>query len=188
MSENRSFSHLWNRARSGDRDAQAKLYIEYGPHLRRIIRLRLSDLKIDWAVESHDILNSFFVRLFADTQISIHDALHFTNYCERALRNKCVTALRSIARRTATSIDDCASEALWDRRATTADGKLDWDEQLACAYSRLTDREQLVCLLAAEGKSWCEIGQRLKVSANAARMVHQRAEARVRREVLAAVM
>lgn len=63
MATENSFRLLWDRARSGDRDAQAELYLEFGPHLRRIIRLKLRDLKLEWAVEPDDIFDSFFIRI-----------------------------------------------------------------------------------------------------------------------------
>jgi RNA polymerase sigma factor (sigma-70 family) len=185
MAEEESFPQLWERVQGGDRDAWAQLYLESAPHLRWIVGCHLRDLKIHRVVEADDILNSFFVHLLANTKISFCTALHFTNYCERALRNMCVTVLRWQFRRKAISIDACEPEHLWDRRATGAD-MLEWDEQLAHAYARLTGRERLVCRLAATGSSWSEIGQQLNASAHAVRKVRQRAADRVRNEVLAA--
>ena len=180
------FQELWERARSGDRDAQADLYLEYGPHLRRVTQMKLRDLKIHWAVELDDLLDSFFIRLYnGGPKISINDALHFTNYCEQALRNKCIRVLRSVIRRTATRIEDCPPELFEDFRARADIERMGWEEQLDVAYSRLTHRERVICWLALGGHTWDEIGQRVNASAAAVKKAHQRATGRVREEVLA---
>lgn len=185
MGKENSFRELWDRALGGDKDAQAELYLEYGPHLRRIIRMKLRDLKIEWAVEPDDLLHSFFIRLYnGSAKISINDALHFTNYCEQALRNKCVRVLRSLIPRLATRIEDCPPEMLEDFHAAADIGQIGWDEELEAAYSRLTDRERVICWLELEGFTWEEIGQRLQASAASVKKAHQRAEARVRDERL----
>ncbi|MDA1051702.1 MAG: sigma-70 family RNA polymerase sigma factor [Planctomycetota bacterium] len=185
MGKDNPFCKLWKRARSGDRDAQADLYLEYGPHLRRVIRLKLRDLKIEWAVEPDDVLDSFFIRLYnGGAKISFNDALHSTNYCEQALRNKCVQVLRRVIPRLATSIEDCPPELLADPHATTDEGTLEWDERLEQAYSRLTHREREICWLELEGLTWEEIGARLNISPAAVKKAHQRATDRVRDEIL----
>jgi RNA polymerase sigma factor (sigma-70 family) len=180
------FLDLWERARHGDRNAQADLYLEYGPHLRRIIRLKLNDLRIAWAVDTHDVLDSFFIRLCrGGDKITIEDALHFTNYCEKALRHKCHQILRSIIRRSTVRIEDCPPEAFDDPHTDTGFDRMVWAEELDAAYSRLTQRDRTICWLASEGVAWSDIGNRLNISAAAARKAFQRAEERVRGEVLA---
>lgn len=184
MAEENSFAQLWDRARGGDRDAQAELYLEYGPHLRRVIRLKLRDLKIDWAVEPDDILDSFFIRLCGDrTKTTIRDALHFTNYCEQALRNKCITVLRRMIPRLADPTDDLPSELFRAYADETLD-RMEWSEQLANAYAQLTHRERIVCWLVLGGHTWDEISERLNTSVDAARKMHRRAEQRVRDRML----
>ena len=185
MAEENSFQLLWERARGGDRDAQAELYLEFGPHLRRIIRLKLRDLNLEWAVEPDDILDSFFIRLCGGrAKISIRDALHFTNYCEQALRNKCVTVLRWIIPRLADPSDDFPIEVFGVYQDDQL-ANMEWSEQLAKAYAQLTHRERIVCWLVLGDHDWDEIGSRLNISAAAARKVHQRAEAHVRAALLA---
>jgi RNA polymerase sigma factor (sigma-70 family) len=150
------------------------------------MRLKLRELHISWAVEPDDLLDSFFIHLYnGGAKISIKDALHFTNYCERSLRNRCVGVLRSTIRRLTTRIDDCPPELLAEPDATDSEGSLEWEEQLAAAYARLTQRKRVICWLELGGYSWEEIARRLNVSAAAACKAHQRAVARVRGEVLA---
>ncbi|MCA9122668.1 MAG: sigma-70 family RNA polymerase sigma factor [Planctomycetaceae bacterium] len=117
------------------------------------------------------------------TKTTIRDALHFTNYCEQALRNKCITVLRRTIPQLAGPADDVPREVFEAHADETLD-RMEWSEQLADAYSGLTHRERVVCWLVLGGHTWDEISERLNTSTDAARMMHRRAEQRVRSQML----
>lgn len=135
MANESSFRDLWDLAQSGDQDAQAGLYLEYGPHLRRVIRHKLRDLRVTWATEPDDVLDSFFIRLFkGGCKIRLQDALHFTNYCEKALRNKCLQILRSNDSRMKASLDVCPASLLEEPNSNSSSVEMSWAEELEAAY------------------------------------------------------
>ncbi|MBC8355714.1 MAG: sigma-70 family RNA polymerase sigma factor [Planctomycetes bacterium] len=186
MADGQPFSELYERALSGDREAQADLYLRYGNHMRRCIAHRLKRLNIAWAVDPDDVFDSFFTRLIAGrVQCRFDSPLHFVNYCERALRNKCQDVLRFVILRKAHDIADCPPELLEDPAALDDLDQFTWDEQLERAYSQLTHIERVVCFLRAGGRSWSEISQRLRRSPDAIRMIHQRAAQRLGNDILA---
>lgn len=185
MSKENPFRQLLRRALDGDRDAQAELYIEYGPHMRRVIKMKLRDLRIEWAVDPEDVFDSFFIRLIRDgTLKGIEDAYHFTNYVEKSVRNKSQQILRKVIRRKAIGLDQFPSDMFEDFHAQEDVEACAWEEQLEQAYSRLGHHERMICWLAGGGQTWQQIGARLNLSPDAARMIHRRAEARTRSEFL----
>lgn len=186
MAEDYSFQELFQRAVNGDRDAQADLYLEYGRHLRRCIAFRLRRMKIAYAVDPDDLFDSFFGRIIEGrVKIAFKSPLHFINYCEKSLRNKCQQALRSVMLRKATNIAECPPELFEDASATDQLERFERNEELESAYSELTHEERVVCFFRAGGHTWEEIGQRLGKSASAVRMLHRRADERLQNELLA---
>ncbi|MDA1055634.1 MAG: sigma-70 family RNA polymerase sigma factor [Planctomycetota bacterium] len=177
---------MFERALDGDRDAQADLWVEYGDQMRRCIQIRLRQLKIAWAVEPNDVFGSFFVRIIEGrVKRRFASPEHFVNYCESALRNRCLRTLRSVILRMATNIADCPPELFDDPSATDDLESFSWHEQLENAYAQLTHLERVVCFYRIDGQTWQEIGERLGKSADAARKIHQRAAERLGSEILA---
>jgi RNA polymerase sigma-70 factor (ECF subfamily) len=69
MPESPTFEELIHRVRAWDQDAAAELVRRYEPMIRRTVRFRLADARLDNLLESMDIsqsvLKSFFVRAAA---------------------------------------------------------------------------------------------------------------------------
>src|SRR5436190_14561840 len=69
MTEASPFTALIGRVRAGDPEAAAELVRQYEPQIRRIIRLRLTDPRLNRVLDSMDICQSvlanFFVRAAA---------------------------------------------------------------------------------------------------------------------------
>jgi RNA polymerase sigma factor (sigma-70 family) len=182
MSENQ-FAKVLQRAREGDEEAQTQLYFEYGPHIRRVIKHRLRDMKIGWAVAPDDVFDSVFVRLWQQgSKLNVQDAEHLLKYLSKAARNKIQEVLRKMAR-VKTSADEPPGESL-AKNATDESEDLEFSEELARVCETLTGRERLVCLLRNSGHTWSEIGLRLHISSEAARKAHDRSETRIREELL----
>ncbi|MBC8352329.1 MAG: sigma-70 family RNA polymerase sigma factor [Planctomycetes bacterium] len=185
MAESQPFRELYERALDGDRDAAADVYIEYGDHMRRVISYKLKQLNIRWAVEPDDILHSFFRRVInGDIRRTFNSPLHFVNYCELAVRNKCQQMLRSLMLRHSRSISDCPAELFEDQDATEPSEQFAWDERLEAAYSQLTHLERVVCFFRLGEHSWEEIAKRTSKSPDAVRMLHRRAVARIGQQIL----
>lgn len=180
MAEENSFRELFQRAVDGDRDAQADLYLEYGKDMRRWIEIKLRRMKIAWAVEPDDVLDSFFVRIIAGRVTArFNNPRHFAMYCEKSLLNKCRQTLRSVILRRAKNIAECPSELFEDEGAANDLESFSWDERLEEAYSMLSQLERVICFYRLDDYSWEEIGRRLGKSTDAVRKVHQRAAERL---------
>src|SRR5437870_1877835 len=69
MSEEAAFRDLIHRVRAGEQEAAAELVRQYEPEIRRAIRLRLTDPRLNRVLDSMDICQSvmanFFVRVHA---------------------------------------------------------------------------------------------------------------------------
>ena len=182
MSDN-EFTRLLRRARAGDESAQTQIYLEFGPLVRRVIRRRLRDLKIDRAVEPDDVFDSVFVGLWKPGALrDIQDAQHFMNYVDKTARHKAQQIPRNLVR-----VPRCGSEVLSGVDNRIAESELDgveFNEELTRACAMLSGRERLICLLHNSGYTWEDIGSRLRINPDAARMTHARAEARIRSESL----
>ena len=186
MAEAQRVRELFERALGGDREAAGNLWSEQGEHMRRWIRLRLHKLKIEWAVDPDDVFDSFFVSILEGrVKMDFASPEHFVNYCQSALRNKCLCTLRSVMLRMATNIADCPPEFFDDPSATEDLESFTWDERLENASAQLTQPEREVCYYRIEGLTWQEIGERLGKSPDAVRMIRRRATERLGNEILA---
>ena len=59
-----------------------------------------------------------------------------------------------------------------------------WEEQYEAAYADLSERERRICELVKQDFSWREIGDRLNLAEDTARMVYRRAVDRTRDKLL----
>jgi RNA polymerase sigma factor (sigma-70 family) len=184
MAKENPFKQVLDRALAGDRDAQAELYLTYGDHIRMVIRKKLRDLKIQGEVDPHDLFDSVFARMFIGDSFKgsglnrIEDVEHFLHYIEKAVRNKCYQVLRKVMQRPTIRIDDCPGDLFEDDSAANELEELAWSEELEQAYSQLSSHERMICWLLGGGYAWEEIGNRLTISADSARMTYRRAEER----------
>ncbi len=170
---------LYVRAIAGDLDAQGQLWCVLRSHMHRIIRLKAADLGMEWAIDADDVYDEFIVERFAlKRPREFQNAYHFTCYVEKCLRRK--TSRAAALTRTSNAWIEGFHERLV-ASVTTED--FIWREELAVARASLTLREDLICLLVQEQLSWHEIGRRLGLAPDTARMIHQRAISRVRSQL-----
>ena len=67
------FAEFIRRVRSGDERAAAELVERYGPAIRRAVRVRLRDPRLQRLIESVDICQSVFASFFVRTALGQYD-------------------------------------------------------------------------------------------------------------------
>ncbi|MBC8355806.1 MAG: hypothetical protein H8E66_27840 [Planctomycetes bacterium] len=182
MTEQSEFKVLLERAQQGDHAAESQLYTEFRPHIERVIHRRLQDLKLLWAVDPPDVYDSVWMSIRQGQSLeSIKTALSFARYLEAAVRKKTLQIRRRLFARKRdvrkTLSFECEQLASDDGEPSA---ELELAELIEMATDQLSPRELVVCTMYIEGRSWHKIGESLGISTDAARMVRQRAEHRVR--------
>jgi RNA polymerase sigma-70 factor (ECF subfamily) len=184
------FADLMRRVRAGDSTAAAELVRTYEPEIRRIVRVRLSNTRLQRLLDSMDICQSvlanFFVRAGAG-QWDIESPEDLLKLLATMARNK----LRDQLRRQNTTRRGEGQVPLADSGVlgAVADGAPSPVERLAAqelhrmVRDRLTEPERLLADRRAEGHGWPEIAAELHENAEVLRKRLARALDRVTREL-----
>jgi len=142
-------------------------------------------MRITWAVEPDDVLDSAFAKLFLSGRSygRFENALHLLNYLAKTAQNRVLQILRK-------AMQEKASVSMRQQIHAVADvdsqlEEIVWREQIEAAVPQLSEREQRICKLYLQDRSCEEIGAALDLSADAARKAHRRAEMRIRTQFLA---
>src|SRR5438046_1624402 len=97
MSEPDAFHDLIQRVRAGDQQAAAELVRRYEPAIRRAVRIRIVDRRLQALFDSMDIcqslLGSFFVRV-ALGEYEVENAEQLLKLLVRMARNKAADAAK----------------------------------------------------------------------------------------------
>jgi RNA polymerase sigma factor (sigma-70 family) len=186
--EDGSFAGFIRRVRAGDERAARELVERYGPAIRRAVRVRLRDPRLQRLIESVDICQSVFASFFLRTALGQYD-IESPDQLLRLLATIARNKLAYQARRerascrdqgrvnTGALIDDCpALEASPSRQFEAR-------ELLDEARSRLTDDERCLFERRARGASWAEIAVELGGSPDALRVRLARGVARVGKQL-----
>jgi RNA polymerase sigma-70 factor (ECF subfamily) len=185
MSEEQSFAGFLHRIRAGDQEAAAELVRRYEPAIRLEVRRRLNDPSLHPLFDSMDIcqsvLASFFVRA-AVGQFDLDQPGQLLGLLVAMARNKLAMhsrrehrQRRDSRRRVANSeevLEECRDGPSPETLATGRD-------LLQAVRGRLTEPEQQLADLCAEGLTWPEIAARLGGQAQARRRQLTRALDRV---------
>jgi RNA polymerase sigma factor (sigma-70 family) len=186
--EDGSFTGFIRRLRAGDERAVRELLERYGPAIRRAVRVRLRDPRLQRIVESVDICQSVFASFFLRTalgQYHIESPDQLLRLLATIARNK----LAYQARRERAScrdqgrvnmgvlIEDCAGHEPSPSR------RLEARELLEEARSRLADDERCLFERRAQGASWAEIAAELGGNPDALRVRLARGVARVGKQL-----
>jgi RNA polymerase sigma factor (TIGR02999 family) len=91
---NHEITELLTRVRSGDKDAENRLYELVLPHLRRLARQALSNERPNHTVQGTELVNRMYVRL-AGSEMSLRDRAHFFAVAARAMRRELIDYARS---------------------------------------------------------------------------------------------
>ena len=185
MSDPSPFTDLVRRVRAGDHAAAAELVRIYEPLVRREVRLRLADRRLERLFDSMDVcqsvMKSFFVRTAAG-QYDLDDPPQLVRLLVTMAKNKLADAARRENRqkrdhRRAGGDDEVLAAVAGDDPSPSrmAAGR----ELLGQVRGRLTADEQVLADLRGEGLTWEEVAARVGGTAQARRVQFGRAMDRV---------
>jgi RNA polymerase sigma factor (sigma-70 family) len=190
MSQVQSFADFVRRIRRGDEQAAIELVQRYEPLIRREVRLRIEDERLNRAFDSMDVcqsvLASFFVRA-ATGEYDLEEPQHLVRLLVTMARNKLASKARMEHRqrrdnRRVASADPDALDELADQQPSPSE-ILSHRELLERMRSSLTDEEREIANLRGQGLAWEQVAERLGGSVQARRMQLTRGIERVGREL-----
>jgi RNA polymerase sigma-70 factor (ECF subfamily) len=191
MSEEEAFRELIRKVRSGDQQAATDLVRQYEPEIRRAVRLRLTDPRLNRVLDSMDICQSvlanFFVRVHAG-QFELDRPEQLLRLLVTMARNRLLDQARrqQAGRRDARRVDAAAEEGLAniaDSGAGTPSQIVSQAELLQRVRSQLTEEERLIAERRALGQDWAEIAKEMRSTPEAVRKKLGRAMDRVTRRL-----
>jgi RNA polymerase sigma factor (sigma-70 family) len=184
-----TFSAFIRRIRSGDEHAAVELVERYGPAIRRAVRVRLRDPRLQRLIDSVDICQSVFASFFVHTalgQYDLDDPDQLLKLLTAIARNKLAQqARRERADRRdlgrvnwGVPVENCPAPA-----SSNPSRQLAARELLDEARRRLTPTELGLLDRRSQGLSWAEIGAEFGTNPDALRIRLARAVARVTRDL-----
>jgi RNA polymerase sigma-70 factor (ECF subfamily) len=174
------FAELLRRVRAGDPDAAAELVRRYEPLIRREVRLRLEDRRLERAFDSADVcqsvLASFFVRTAAG-QYDLDSPEQLGRLLVQMARNKLASAARAQTRQKRDHRRAAGTDALELTAAgePTASRIVAGKELLEQFRALLGPEERRIADLRADGLEWAAVAEQLGGTAQARRMQLARA-------------
>lgn len=189
MSEEDSFRDLVRRARNGDPAAARELVEQYAPHIRRVVRVRLTDASLRRVMDSMDVCQSvlanFFVRMSVG-QFDLNDPQDLVRLLVRMTQNK---VLDHVRRQQADRRDRRREvgggevlEGLPDAR--TSPGEVAANRELLdLVHKRLTTEERYLAEQRAQGREWADLGRELGKTPESLRKQYSRALDRITQEL-----
>jgi RNA polymerase sigma-70 factor (ECF subfamily) len=190
MTDDHFFADFVRRVRAGDDAAAETLVRRYERVIRREIRARIADARLNRAFDSMDVcqsvLASFFVRAAAgqfdldspDQLVKLLVAMARNKLASRAQRERC---LRRDVRRVAAAAPE-ALEQLADEQPSPSE-LLSRRDLLDRLRQGLSDEERQIADLRGQGFDWEQVAKRLGGSGPARRMQLARGIERVGREL-----
>jgi DNA-directed RNA polymerase specialized sigma24 family protein len=154
-----SFHELIRRVRAGDGEAAAELVGHYEPEVRRFIRLKLTDSRLQRAVDSADICQSvlanFFVRV-AGGQFDLREPAQLVRLLVTMAKNKIIDHARKPAQRRTSGAEPAFWAGVAGRERSPSD-VVARQELLDELRRRLTDDERRLAEERAGGRGWQEL-------------------------------
>jgi RNA polymerase sigma-70 factor (ECF subfamily) len=183
-----AFLDLLARVRRGDPHATEQFFQQYESQVRLEVRLRLRDPRLRTRFGEDDICQSVLKSFFVRARLGEYDVVEpaeLMRLLAGMARNKVAAQAR---RHTAECRDIRRTGPLADAEAAaTADASpsqiVAGEELLRELCARLSQEEQAIVDLRADGRSWAEVAQELGGTADARRVQLQRAADRVSREL-----
>jgi RNA polymerase sigma-70 factor (ECF subfamily) len=190
MSEDTTFADFIRRIRAGDDRAAQELVERYEPVIRREVRLRLRDPRLnsqfDWTDVCQSVLASFFVRA-ASGQYELDEPGQLLKLLVAMTRNKVANqARRHRAARRDYRLESHDPADLEGRAiAQPSPSRMVAGRELLEEFRRrLSEEERAMADLRAQGCEWPEIAARLGGTAQARRKQFIRAVDRVEEQVV----
>jgi RNA polymerase sigma-70 factor (ECF subfamily) len=187
MAEHDSFVDLIRAVRAGDSRAAAELVRVYEPEIRRIVRVRLFNPRLQQLVDSMDICQSVFANFFiraAAGQWDLDSPAQLLRLLVSMARNKLRDQERrqSAARRGRGRAQAGALENAVDPAAGPGD-RVATQDLYQAVLARLSPEERLVADLRAQGQGWAAVALELQTDPEVLRKRLTRALDRVAREL-----
>ena len=185
MAEHVNFADFLRRIRAGDDAAARELVQRFEPLIRREVRLRVGDDRLNRAFDSADVSQSVFASFFtraADGEFELESPEQLARLLMSMARNRLVSRVRK-ERRQIRDVRRVRTEA--DALGLVADSTatpskiLVRKEELALLRAALDDEERQVFELRTEGFSWDEVAAALGGSGPSRRMQLSRALSRL---------
>jgi RNA polymerase sigma-70 factor (ECF subfamily) len=190
MSDSASFADFIRRIRAGDDRAAEELVERYEPVIRREVRLRLRDPRLnsqfDWTDVCQSVLASFFVRA-ASGQYDLEEPGQLLKLLVTMTRNKLANQARRhrAGRRDYRRLEPHDPARLEARAiAQPSPSRMVAGRELLEEFRRrLSEEERAVVDLRAQGCEWPEIAARLGGTAQARRKQFARAVDRIEEQL-----
>jgi RNA polymerase sigma factor (sigma-70 family) len=187
MSEDADFVDFLCRIRAGDEAAAAELVRRFEPLIRREVRMRIGDQRLNRAFDSLDVSQSVLACFFSRAASGDYE-LNQPDQLARLLltmaRNRVISRTRSERRLVRDvrrlAVDPAVLEQVMDARPSPSQ-IVARKEELDALRSWLTAEEWQIFELRVSGFSWEEVAAKLGGSAQARRMRLSRGLERVER-------
>ncbi|WP_162006593.1 RNA polymerase sigma factor [Roseimaritima sediminicola] len=171
-------TELTDRLRRGDPEALDQLWSQFGPELRRRARSRLRQMGLTGQAESMDVCNAVLADLAKQGQIHLDQPAEVIHYLLRAIDNQVRDTFRTLSRQRrdfrrneSTPVDDHPLRAM----QTSPSQRMVRAEVIARVRDQLGERDAPILEMVLENFTWSEIGQRLGIAPDTARMRYRRA-------------
>lgn len=190
MFDDATFTGFIQRIRAGDDQAAEELVRRYEPLIRREVRLRIEDERLNRAFDSMDVcqsvLASFFVRAAAG-EYDLDEPQNLVRLLVSMARNKLASKARLEHRqrrdhRRVTVTDPEAMNELMDGQPSPSE-ILSRRELLERMRASLSEEEREIADLRVEGLAWEQVAERLGGNGNTRRMQLTRGIERIVREL-----
>jgi RNA polymerase sigma-70 factor (ECF subfamily) len=190
MSEGATFADFIRRIRAGDDRAAQELVERYEPVIRREVRLRLKDPRLnsqfDWTDVCQSVLASFFLRA-ASGEYDLEEPGHLLRLLVTMTRNKVANQARRYraGRRDYRRLEPHDPADLEHRAIPQpSPSRMVASRELLEEFRRrLSEEERALVDLRAQGCEWPEIAARLGGTAQARRKQFTRAVDRVEQQL-----
>jgi RNA polymerase sigma-70 factor (ECF subfamily) len=189
MSESSTFADFIRRIRAGDDRAAQELVDRYEPVIRREVRLRLQDPRLqgcfDWTDICQSVMASFFVRA-ASGEYDLEQPEQLLRLLVVMARNKLSHQTRKhrAAKRDYRRLEARDPAYLDSPSALPSPSRLVASRELLDEFRRrLSAEERMLADLRAEGFDWAEVATRLGGTPQARRKQLARALDRVEQEL-----
>jgi RNA polymerase sigma factor (sigma-70 family) len=189
MSEPTAFDELIRRVRAGDQDAATELVRRYEESIRRAVRFRLADSRLERVLDSMDICQSVFASFFVRTaagQFDIEQPEQLLKLLVAIARNKLAKQVHNQQRqcRDYRRVQPAEMDAEQFAAADATPSQIVAGEELLRKADRLlSDEERELRELRKEGLDWAAIAEQLGSSPEALRKKLARAMDRVAHEL-----
>ncbi|MFO0867081.1 MAG: sigma-70 family RNA polymerase sigma factor [Gemmataceae bacterium] len=182
MEAEAEFGEALGRLRQGDAQAAAWMVDRFGPELRRVIRMRLTDPFLRRLVDSSDIQQSVFANFFVRAalgQYELEEPKNLISLLVTMARNKVINLARDNKKEKSARNSPEAPAPLEEIGDRTIDSGIDAAEMVSKARRLLSTDEARLVEERLGGKSWQEIAASRNEQPDACRKQYRRALDRV---------